>query len=333
MRDAMTDPTTDAAPAPDRPLVTFALFAYNQEQYIREAVEGAFAQTYEPLEIILSDDCSSDRTYQIMQEMAAAYEGPHEVRVRQNDVNFGLAGHINKMIASAAGSIVSWAAGDDIAQPDRTEILIAKLQEDEKNVGVHSDVEEIDQAGQHLKIRRHQIERMEISLRNVTRHGLSVVTQSHAFRKQVFEHFGPLSDNVTNEGIVMAFREASLGKIVFVEQPLTKYRVGSGVSTYSGADPMRRKVSEPIKITGWYLSAFQQMYKDATKLSPPLAFNYQREIERNIQFYSSLMEINTGAAFLRPLYKNFLAAPRDKRSLRAVIRRSLPASFYRLLST
>jgi len=30
----------------DRPLVTFALFAYNQEQYIREAVEGAFSQTY-----------------------------------------------------------------------------------------------------------------------------------------------------------------------------------------------------------------------------------------------------------------------------------------------
>ena len=57
----MTDPTTDAAPTPDRPLVTFALFAYNQEQYIREAVEGAFSQTYEPLEIILSDDCSSDR--------------------------------------------------------------------------------------------------------------------------------------------------------------------------------------------------------------------------------------------------------------------------------
>jgi len=42
---------------PERPLLTFALFGYNQEQYIREAVEGAFAQTYSPLEIILSDDC------------------------------------------------------------------------------------------------------------------------------------------------------------------------------------------------------------------------------------------------------------------------------------
>lgn len=49
----------------DQPLVTFALFAYNQEQYIREAVEGAFSQTYKPLEIILSDDCSRDRTFEI----------------------------------------------------------------------------------------------------------------------------------------------------------------------------------------------------------------------------------------------------------------------------
>lgn len=74
----MTDPT------PDRPLVTLALFSYNQEQYIREAVEGAFSQTYEPLEIILSDYCSSGQTYEIMQEMASVYEGPHEVRAQRN---------------------------------------------------------------------------------------------------------------------------------------------------------------------------------------------------------------------------------------------------------
>ncbi|HUF60663.1 MAG TPA: glycosyltransferase, partial [Verrucomicrobiales bacterium] len=54
----------------ERPLVSFLLLAYNQEQYIHEAVEGAFSQTYSPLEIILSDDCSTDRTFEIMREMA-----------------------------------------------------------------------------------------------------------------------------------------------------------------------------------------------------------------------------------------------------------------------
>ena len=49
-----------------RPLITFALFAYNQEKYIEEAVQGAFLQTYSPLEIILSDDGSTDRTFEII---------------------------------------------------------------------------------------------------------------------------------------------------------------------------------------------------------------------------------------------------------------------------
>jgi glycosyltransferase involved in cell wall biosynthesis len=44
-------------------------------------VEGAFSQTYSPLEIILSDDCSSDRTFEIMEEMAREYQGPHLVKV------------------------------------------------------------------------------------------------------------------------------------------------------------------------------------------------------------------------------------------------------------
>ena len=51
--------------ATDRPLVSFAQFAYNQEKYIREAIEGAFAQTYEPIEVILSEDYSTNRTFEI----------------------------------------------------------------------------------------------------------------------------------------------------------------------------------------------------------------------------------------------------------------------------
>jgi glycosyltransferase involved in cell wall biosynthesis len=76
MSEATTSPTN---PPADPPLVTFALFAYNHEKYIREADEGAFAQTYENLETILLDDCSTDRTIEIMREMAAQVNGPHNV--------------------------------------------------------------------------------------------------------------------------------------------------------------------------------------------------------------------------------------------------------------
>lgn len=45
--------------------VTFFLLAYNQERYIREA---ALAQDYPDLEVVLSDDCSTDGTFAIIQE-------------------------------------------------------------------------------------------------------------------------------------------------------------------------------------------------------------------------------------------------------------------------
>lgn len=75
---------TEATLETERPLVTFALFACNQEKYIREAVEGAFSQSYEPLEIILSDDCSSDRTFE-MREMAAEYKGAHRLGLQNSE--------------------------------------------------------------------------------------------------------------------------------------------------------------------------------------------------------------------------------------------------------
>lgn len=109
---------------PDRPLVTFALFAYNQETYIREAVEGAFSQTYEPLEIILSDDCSSDGTFEIMKEMAEAYRGPHLVKLRKSEVNSGILNHVLGSVSSAKGKLILLAAGDDISYSERTKITV-----------------------------------------------------------------------------------------------------------------------------------------------------------------------------------------------------------------
>lgn len=110
--------------APDRPLTTFVIYAYNQEKYIREAVEGAFAQTYSPLEIILSDDCSPDDTFAIMQEMAANYRGPHAVRAVQTPRNLGLIQHVLLRGREARGEVVVVAAGDDISKPNRTAVLV-----------------------------------------------------------------------------------------------------------------------------------------------------------------------------------------------------------------
>ena len=316
---------------PDRPLVTFALFAYNQEKYIREAVEGAFAQTYQPLEIILSDDCSSDRTFEIMQEMAAAYEGPHEVRVRQSVVNKRLAGHISDVLEESRGDIISWAAGDDIAKANRTTLFVSKILECDDYVGVHSNIEEIDTNGNFIRHRNHTKEQANICLDRVTAFGDSVITQSHAFKRIVFETFGRFQDGLTQEGIAMAFREAALGRVAFIEDHLTLYRMGSGISTYSGMDIEKLKESEPIKYTNWYLSAFRQMKADSLVIGSKFSDEHTKRIDKGIIFFTLLNNINQGHNSIPSLFKNFTAAPSDSRSIRAFVRRTMPKSLYRIL--
>ena len=52
---------------------------------------------------------------------------------------------------------------------------------------------------------------------------------------------------------------------------------------------------------------------------------------KNIDFFTSLMEINTGSRLLRPVLKNFLRAPFDLRSIRAAIRQLVPLYLYKYL--
>jgi len=107
-------------------LVTFTIVGYNQENYICEAIEGAFAQTYEPLEIILSDDCSTDRTFMIMQEMANKYRGSKKIVTRQTDGNVGTILHVADVASIAKGGLIILAAGDDISKKERVEKIVAE---------------------------------------------------------------------------------------------------------------------------------------------------------------------------------------------------------------
>src|SRR5215212_7155005 len=99
----------------DRPLVTFALFAYNQERFIAEAVRGALSQTYSPLEIIISDDGSTDRTFEIIEGEVAGYAGPHEIRLNRIEQNIGWGAHINLVMEMVKGKLIVVAAGDDVS--------------------------------------------------------------------------------------------------------------------------------------------------------------------------------------------------------------------------
>lgn len=216
----------------ERPLVTFLLVAYRQEDYIRTACEAALAQTYSPLEIIFSDDCSPDATFDIMQQVVAAYDGPHQVRLSQNEKNIGLIAHVNKGQEMAAGDLVVVAAGDDISLPERTERLVAAWLENRgKAFSFHSDVMRIDMAGNDLERWVPPIAQAPGELSDLALRMSLVIGATHAWDRKIFDVFGPLRFLDAYEDLVIAYRSALLGGIHHVPEMLVKYRVGSGMTT------------------------------------------------------------------------------------------------------
>lgn len=70
----------------EKPLVSFCLMACRQKELIRDAFNAGLAQDYDNLEVIVSDDNSQDGTWEIIQEIARDYQGPHKVLLNHNSI-------------------------------------------------------------------------------------------------------------------------------------------------------------------------------------------------------------------------------------------------------
>ena len=89
----------------NKPLLSFLMICYNQELYVREALTSVLQQDLadEQLEIIVSDDCSQDKTYAIVQEVASSYHGPHRLILHRNDHNVGIGANFYQAYTLAQG--------------------------------------------------------------------------------------------------------------------------------------------------------------------------------------------------------------------------------------
>ena len=94
------------------PLVSVCMTAYNHAPYIGRAIEGVLSQrTTFAVELVLSDDCSTDGTGAICRDYAARY--PDRIRLLTGDVNVGMRANYRRTIEACRGRYVAMCDGDD----------------------------------------------------------------------------------------------------------------------------------------------------------------------------------------------------------------------------
>lgn len=214
------------------PLVTFLVLAFNQEDCVAAAVKGAFAQSYRPLEIILSDDGSSDRTFEIMTQLADEYSGPHIVLVRRSPQNRGLIRHINDCVIECRGEIIIFAAGDDISLSHRTQRLVQRWNEaGGKSAVIYSNFQAMNQNGELVELENETIFGGPFDLETMARGINTPFGATSAATPDVILGIQPISSQVRYEDRVYGFRALLAGgRIIFIDDKLVQYRVHGGIS-------------------------------------------------------------------------------------------------------
>ena len=112
------------------PLVSVCMTAYNHAPYIGRAIEGVLSQrTTFAVELVLSDDCSTDGTGAICRDYAARY--PDRIRLLTGDVNVGMRANYRRTIEACRGRYVAMCDGDDWwCDPEKLERQVAMLEAD-----------------------------------------------------------------------------------------------------------------------------------------------------------------------------------------------------------
>ncbi len=134
------------------PLVSLGLPVYNGEVYLRQALDSVTGQTWEggpfnDLEIIISDNCSTDGTAAICQEYAA-----RDARIRyfRQERNIGAGPNYNFVFRESHGRYFKWCAHDDFMDPQAMELCARALEADPLTVLAHPRLVDVDADGRFL---------------------------------------------------------------------------------------------------------------------------------------------------------------------------------------
>lgn len=108
--------------------VTIGIPVYNVEKYIRQTLDSALAQTFPSIEFLICDDCGSDSSIEIIQEIRDNHPRGKDIRILHQPNNMGVSAARNRIIGEARGYMLYFMDSDDLIEP----FTIAKLVEEQK---------------------------------------------------------------------------------------------------------------------------------------------------------------------------------------------------------
>jgi len=313
-------------------LISIAMCTYNGEKYLNEQLDSLLKQTYINLEIIVTDDRSTDRTMEILSSYATR---DTRVKVFQNEINLGYVKNFSKAISLCTGDFIALADQDDIWKHTKIEKFMDEIGD---NALIYSDAILMDEDGKKLN---KQLIRPSNNL--ISGHcnkaflfNNCVSGNTLMFKKELLPYILPIPE-VSMHDIWIAFVASSVGTIGYTDEAMIYYRRHNEQATqiiskkkkYTNfVQKIQQKLVTKKEITAKALQDCMAYREFITKIDDPIT---HKILTAMIEHYTHYDTIYINFSFRRLLkhYLNelFMIMPPKKRLSRAK-RSSLGLKFY-----
>jgi glycosyltransferase involved in cell wall biosynthesis len=202
---------------------------YNGAQFLDEQLASIVAQTRLPDELVICDDCSTDKTRALLTTFAAT--SPIKIKLKINQIRLGSTKNFEQAIRLCEGDIIALCDQDDIWLPEKLALTEEAFTTNPVIDLAFTDGELIDEQGNSLHYRLWEAYRVDIDkLRSDTSYELldrreAITGTTMAFRSCYKELVLPIPENIPliHDGWI-ALMIAHLGELYPIDKPLIKYR-------------------------------------------------------------------------------------------------------------
>ncbi|CAM4013451.1 putative glycosyltransferase EpsE [Pseudomonas reidholzensis] len=240
-------------------VISVMMPTYNAENYIVAALDSILQQDYPDLQVVVSDDASSDGTQAIIRQYAERY--PSKITAIYNQTNLGVTRNCNLALSHCTGTYISLFAGDDIMLPGKLSRQVALMESDPECVLCYHPVEIFDSATDKTLFVTNQHPRedvytcQDLLLKGGIPGGCSIVLRRSALPE------GGYDSRLKTVSDWLFFLEISLkGRLRKLDAVLARYRKHAG-----GAS---RQTYELLAESLFALDLFEQKHPERHDLQP-----------------------------------------------------------------
>lgn len=113
------------------PLISIIIPCYNGEKYLSQSIESCLNQSYKNIELIIVNDCSTDKSLEIIETFA---KRDNRIRIINNKENKKLPATLNIGHHESKGDFITWTSDDNILKPKFIELLFHNLEKEQVDV-------------------------------------------------------------------------------------------------------------------------------------------------------------------------------------------------------